>query len=187
MFKLLKESITPLQVAQRYLGKPNRMGFYISPFRREKTASFKVSNEKGFHDFGDSTHYDIISFTSKYFNCTIKEACDILSRDFGIGMQQENDYTKFLRKQREQEERLKKKIEIWYNELYDYFTSKYKTFRNCYFILLDSKYNESLKNVTTQMLLYDWLCDYLYEIDTLEDKIELYKNRKEVEKYVRLI
>ena len=109
MFKLLKDNITPLQVAHRYLGEPNRMGFYISPFRREKTASFKVSNKKGFHDFGDSTHYDIISFTAKYFNCNTKEACKILANDFGVCVE-DNEYTKFLKKQREQEIKFKKYI-----------------------------------------------------------------------------
>lgn len=183
MFKLLKDNITPLQVAHRYLGEPNRMGFYISPFRKEKTASFKVSNKKGFHDFGDSTHYDIISFTAKYFNCNTKEACKILANDFGVCVE-DNEYTKFLKKQREQEIKFKKYIEIWFDDLYEYFTNQYKIYRKCYFIVLNSKYNESFNYICTKMLLYDYLCDYLLNIDSLEDKIKLYKNRKEVEQYV---
>ena len=57
IFKEIKKYLSPQQVAKYYLqDKGKRSGnnvFYKSPFRNEKTASFCVNNEKGFHDYGD--------------------------------------------------------------------------------------------------------------------------------------
>lgn len=109
------------EVVQRYLGLPekhNSLGnWYKSPFRREKTASFLVS-AKGIHDFGDSQHYDIISFVQRYFNTNALQALQMLCNDFGISL--DNDYEtqetlQLLKKKREEERIIKERISSWYN------------------------------------------------------------------------
>ena len=108
-------------VVQRYLGLPekhNSLGnWYKSPFRREKTASF-LASAKGIHDFGDSQHYDIISFVQKYYSTNALQALQILCNDFGISL--ENEYEtqetlRLLKKKREEERLIKERIASWYN------------------------------------------------------------------------
>ncbi len=86
-FAEIKSALKQEDVIRYYLGSPyksNSKGlWYRSPFRKEKTASFYVS-EKGIHDFGSSEHYDIISFVVKYFNTDNFHALRILCHDFGL-------------------------------------------------------------------------------------------------------
>ena len=105
-FKEIKNILNPQEVVQKYLGLPEKKTgtglWYKSPFRKEKTASFCVSS-KGIHDFGDSTHYDIISFVQKYFDTTPSRALEILCNDFGLyGLGNEYETQEIIR-------RLKKK------------------------------------------------------------------------------
>lgn len=49
--------------------------WYLSPFRDEHTASFKVNRDRNiFYDHGDGTGGNIIDFASRFFNCTAPEA-----------------------------------------------------------------------------------------------------------------
>lgn len=122
-FYEIKQILSNQQVVEKYLGqskKHNSTGnWYISPFRQEKTASFCVS-DKGIHDFGDSTHYDIISFTAKYFNTTQYKALEILINDFGliVGNEYETAETiRIIKQKREEERRIKEAIaKWWYNK-----------------------------------------------------------------------
>jgi len=115
---LLKEE----EVIEHYLGKPEKRTYtgiwYKSPFRKEKTASFCVS-EKGIHDFGSSEHYDIISFVAKYFNTDNYKALKILCNDFGLSLLEEKEDKETIRQlkeKREKERKRKLKIEIWFND-----------------------------------------------------------------------
>ena len=48
--------------------------WYLSPFRNEKTASFKVNqNLNRWYDFAESTGGDIIDFGKIYFSCSTRE------------------------------------------------------------------------------------------------------------------
>lgn len=54
--------------------------WYISPFRNEKTPSFKIDlNKNLWYDFGEGTGGTVIDFIMKYNNCCIKNALDILT------------------------------------------------------------------------------------------------------------
>ena len=54
--------------------------WFLSPFRDEITASFKVSNQKNiWFDFGDGSKGNIIDFVIKFHQCDIKKALEILS------------------------------------------------------------------------------------------------------------
>lgn len=122
-FKEIKKCLTCEEVVQRYLGLPvkhNSTGnWYLSPFRSEKTASFCVSN-KGIHDFGDSKHYDIISFTQEYFHLSSTDALKLLSFDFNISLQRNEFENKQIIqrtiKRKQEEELAKRKINKWYNK-----------------------------------------------------------------------
>lgn len=119
-FYEIKQILSNQQVVDRYLGKPIKHttvgNWYISPFRQEKTASFCVS-DKGIHDFGDSEHYDIISFVARLFNTTQYKALQILIQDFGlmIGNEYETEETiKLLKQKREEERLIREKITKWW-------------------------------------------------------------------------
>lgn len=63
---------------------PNRIGngdyWYLSPFRKEKTASFKVNRQKNvFYDHGIGKGGDLIEFGTLYHNCSVSELLDRLS------------------------------------------------------------------------------------------------------------
>ncbi len=54
--------------------------WFISPFRNEKTPSFKIDiNKNIWYDFGEGLGGTAIDFIMKYNNCSIKEALDILT------------------------------------------------------------------------------------------------------------
>lgn len=122
-FKEIKKYVSCEDVARRYLGQPDKHNstgsWYLSPFRSEKTASFCVSS-KGFHDFGDSQHYDIISFTQKYFNITALEALKVLSNDFNYPLEnneyESNKIKQSLIKRKEMEVEAKKKVKEWFEK-----------------------------------------------------------------------
>ncbi|MEG0915634.1 MAG: CHC2 zinc finger domain-containing protein [Myroides sp.] len=57
--------------------------WYLSPFRKEKTASFKVDARKNiFYDFGEGFGGNAIDFIMRYFQCDISNALKLLSTDF---------------------------------------------------------------------------------------------------------
>lgn len=179
-FKEVKKLINAEEVIEKYLGQPRKRTrttiWYLSPFRSEKTPSFVVS-DKGIHDFGDSRHYDIISFVSRYFNVDSLEALKILCADFNLSLAEEEQlnkeqYKELLRK-REQEKQHRENVEKWYNK---------EMQKLCNEILENKKYINTLKSTTyfeALSILYDkqQKLDYKYEIYTNTDKERLYLER----------
>lgn len=54
--------------------------WFISPFRNEKTPSFKIDlNKNLWYDFGEGIGGTVIDFIMKYNNCSIKNALDIIA------------------------------------------------------------------------------------------------------------
>lgn len=118
----IKQTLKPTQVARYYLGAPfkeqGNNNWYKSPLRpEERTASFLVTDQKGFHDFGTSEHFDVISFIQRFYNTDFKRAISILASDFGV--QDDNEMTsevkKYLIQKREQEKEIEEKINQWHN------------------------------------------------------------------------
>ena len=65
----IKQSVSMLEVAERYGYHPNRAGFISCPFHKEKTASFSISPRKQiWHCFGCGKGGDSISLVSELLN-----------------------------------------------------------------------------------------------------------------------
>lgn len=177
-FAEIKSLLKGEEVLQHYLGTPYKRTYtgmwYKSPFRKEKTASFYVS-EKGIHDFGSSEHYDIISFVAKYFNTDNYNALKILCNDFGLSLldQEENKETiKQLKAKREKEKERKLKIEKWfYTEMHRICNETQET-EKLIKIFENTSYFETLK------ILYNKQIQLEIEFEIIQgtkDKEKLYK------------
>ncbi|MDM1530960.1 CHC2 zinc finger domain-containing protein [Myroides odoratimimus] len=60
----------------------NESWWYISPFRQEKTPSFKVNLAKNlYYDFGEGTGGTTLDFVMRYNNCNLKSALSILDNN----------------------------------------------------------------------------------------------------------
>ncbi|MEK6485745.1 CHC2 zinc finger domain-containing protein [Myroides odoratimimus] len=60
----------------------NESWWYISPFRQEKTPSFKVNLTKNlYYDFGEGTGGTTLDFVMRYNNCDLKSALNILDNN----------------------------------------------------------------------------------------------------------
>ena len=188
IFEVVKDNITPLQVARKYLGEPNKITgktvWYYSPLRvKERTPSMAVNNRKGFTDFGTGKNYDIISFIQEYYNCKPKQAVEIIARDFGINLDIYNDNTlELLKKQRDEEIKIQNTINSWYNRMYNILTYEFKKWRN---MRLTTEWNtKAFQIACKEEQRFEYLVD-LFMCANEETKVELYKTRKRFEKYER--
>lgn len=202
LFKEVKKYLKPEQVAEYYIAeKGKRYGsnmFYKSPFRNEKTASFCVSDSKGFHDFGTGWHGDIISFVSKLYNVTPLDAVKILIKNFSlpIELNQKIDY-KEVRKTKERHttnKNVTKGLDKWYNSTFIKICDEYKTNEKIIEIMQKQLQegnifeNDNLLQGLKYLYLKDNLLELWFEnfnhVRTEEDKLKLFRNRKEIEKCV---
>ena len=188
IFEVVKDNITPLQVARKYLGEPSkRMGktlWYYSPLRaKERTPSMAVNDSKGFTDFGTGKNYDVISFIGEYYNCKPKEAVEILARDFGINLDIYNDKAlELLKRQRDEEILRQQAINLWYNKMYNILTYEFKKWRN---IRLKAAWDtKAFQIACKEEQRFEYLVDLFMYADE-ETKVELYRTRKRFEKYER--
>lgn len=200
LFKQVKEYLKPEQVAEYYIAEKGKKSgsntFYKSPFRSEKTASFCVSNLKGFHDFGTGWHGDVISFVSKLYNVTPLDAVKILIKDFSLPIQlnQKIDYKEVqkIKKKHNTNKNVTDGLEQWYNKTFIKICDEYKKNEKIIEIMQKQlKEENNLENDDLlQALQYLYYKDNLLEmwfddfndVRTSEDKLELFRNRKEVEK-----
>ena len=175
-FKELKQYLNNQQVVQKYLGLPEKKTstgiWYKSPFRQERTASFCVSN-RGIHDFGDSTHYDIISFVEKYFNVTPNQAVDILCNDFGLSLN--NPYrsqtvVNILKQKREEENKAKEIIETWFDNKFKNVSDELKNTRRLIDVLKNTTFFDALSVLYMQEVKQEMLFEKLFDISQDEEK-----------------
>ena len=69
----IKASVSMKEVISRYGLVPNRAGFVVCPFHKEKTPSMKIY-KNSFHCFGCGENGDVFIFVQKMDNLTFKEA-----------------------------------------------------------------------------------------------------------------
>ena len=72
--------------------KPERISqhnyWYLSPFRDEKTASFKVNRKMNrWYDFSEGNGGNLVDFGMRYHNCSVSELLQKLSSPFSFGQQ----------------------------------------------------------------------------------------------------
>lgn len=202
LFKEVKEYLKPEQVAEYYIAEKGKKSgsnvFYKSPFRNEKTASFCVNNSKGFHDFGTGWHGDIISFVSKLYNVTPLDAANILIKNFSlpIKLNERIDYKEVqkIKEKNTTNKNVTNGLEKWYNSTFIKVCDEYKTNEKIIEIIKNQiKEEKDFEEENLQQALqYLYFKENLLELwfedfnnaRTEEDKLKLFRNRKEVEKCV---
>lgn len=82
LFEHIKDQVTTRDAAERYGLQVSRHGMCKCPFHDDKNPSMKV--DRRFHCFGCQADGDVISFVSRLFDLSAKEAALQLVKDFGI-------------------------------------------------------------------------------------------------------
>lgn len=82
IFKIVKQSLTTRQAAEAYGFPPNRSGMICCPFHADRNPSMKV--DARFHCFGCGADGDVIDFTAKLFQLSLRQAVEKLVTDFGL-------------------------------------------------------------------------------------------------------
>ena len=83
IYEKAKSLVTAREAAEHYGLIVNSRGMAVCPFHDDHTPSMKL--DERFHCFGCGEDGDVIDFTAKYFNLTLREAAQKLIRDFGNG------------------------------------------------------------------------------------------------------
>ncbi len=183
--KEIKDILTPVIVVQRYLGQPikrmNETLWYKSPFRSEKTASFIVSDKKGFHDFGSSEHYDIFSFIQKLYNLSFSESVNFLIKDFGLNLQDTTltrEQIEKIKEEKNRERLFREKIEKWFNNT---FIQLCKNKSKIEEIKRKSHNLDKLCTIYDIDIKNNIYLEMFFDVKTYDDKLKLYENeRREV-------
>ena len=84
-FKAIKGLVTAREAAEHYGLTVNCRGMALCPFHDDHNPSMKL--DERFHCFGCGEDGDVIDFTAKYFNLSLKEAAEKLLADFGNGVE----------------------------------------------------------------------------------------------------
>lgn len=202
IFKAIKEYLKPQDVAEYYIGKKGKKSgnniFYKSPFRNEKTASFCVNNTKGFHDYGTGWHGDIISFITQLYNLKPIEAAKLLIKDFSLPIEVNSKVNyKEIKKYRQKNlfnNELKDSLQKWFNNMFIKLCNEKEANDISINIIkknlkeLSDFNNEDISNslvylYNKQNMIEMWL-DIFMEATTEKERLELFRQRREVEKIV---
>ena len=85
----IKESLSMVEVAERYGFTPNRAGFIRCPFHAgDNSASLKIYPGKGggFFCFGCQSSGSVIDFVMRIFDSSFSDAMKRLNSDFDLGL-----------------------------------------------------------------------------------------------------
>ena len=119
LFESVKDSITPCEAAERYDIKVRHNGMCKCPFHNDKNPSMKLY-EKRYHCFGCQADGDVISFISRLFNITPKEAAMKLADDFGIRYDSRGYHRQLRKRYEPREDILAHKVSYCFRKLADY-------------------------------------------------------------------
>ena len=171
----IKELLTPIIVAQHYLGQPQRTTgnklWYKSPFRNERTASFMVTQD-AFHDFGDSWHGDVIDFAGRYYNTDFITAMKALTRDFGLPENEKisKELEEYLKQRQKEQMELKIKLDGWFNSKFNKLCDELHQWKR----IIPHVKGEALAIAYAEEQYLEYLTD-LFINATEEDKVELWR------------
>lgn len=180
--KEIKQILTPIMVAQHYLGQGKQKGnkiWYKSPFRNERTASFMVDN-KSFHDFGESWDGDIISFIERYYNIDFLTAMRVLTRDFGLpeNEKKSKEFEQYIKQKREQEQQMKRNLDNWFNSIFTKICKKLQIIKR-QIELRQIDFKTAYDKECRLNILWELFFD---AVNNDNKKIELWKSKEEIEK-----
>lgn len=181
--KEIKELLNPTLVARYYLGNPEKTTrdklWYKSPWRNERTASFMVDDNAGFHDFGENWHGDIMDFVGRYYNTDLTNAMKILTSDFHLPEDEKisPDLKRYITQQRDEEKKIQEAIENWYRNTLSSLCDKLHYWRN----KIPNLTKYELAEAYSKEQYLDYLIDVFINAKDYE-KIELYKSREEIQK-----
>ena len=82
LFEIVKLNITARQAAEVYGFQPNRSSMICCPFHTDRNPSMKVDSR--FHCFGCGVDGDVIDFTAKLFQLSLRQAAKKLATDFEL-------------------------------------------------------------------------------------------------------
>lgn len=82
LFKIVKLNITTRQAAKAYGFQPNHRSMICCSFHADRNPSMKVDSR--FHCFGCGADGDVIDFTAKLFQLSLRQAAEKLAADFGL-------------------------------------------------------------------------------------------------------
>lgn len=112
--EVVRDAVTMQEVLERYVGSPNRAGKYLCPFHRDKNPSLSINPRTDkFKCFSCGEAGDTIDFVQNLFHVQQREALEILSRDFGLGletMREEPDAARQAKLRREAEKRQQEEL-----------------------------------------------------------------------------
>lgn len=179
----IKRLLTPIMVAQHYLGQGKQRGnkiWYKSPWRNERTASFMVDN-KSFHDFGDSWDGDIFDFVGRYYNTDFINAMKIISRDFGLPDDKpiSKKLEQYLKQKREEELQMKINLNNWFNNTFYKLCNELHIWQR---IIPYLKKDALVIAYEKEMYLEYLIDEFIYATDN--EKIELWKDRRNIELWI---
>lgn len=83
IFENVKASVAPKDAAERYGIKSSHNNMICCPFHNDRHPSMKL-NDDYFYCFGCGVHGDVIDFTARLFEISLKDAAEKLASDFGI-------------------------------------------------------------------------------------------------------
>ena len=83
IYEKAKSLVTAREAAEHYGLTVNSRGMALCPFHDDQNPSMKL--DERFHCFGCGEDGDVIDFTAKYFNLSLREAAEKLLADFGNG------------------------------------------------------------------------------------------------------
>ena len=82
VFEVVKQSVAVREAAEMYGIAVGRGGMACCPFHDDKNPSMKVDSR--FHCFGCGVDGDVIDFTAKMFQLSLRQAAEKLASDFGL-------------------------------------------------------------------------------------------------------
>lgn len=181
----IKQLLSPIIVAQRYLGQGKQRGnkiWYKSPFRNERTPSFMVDN-KSFHDFGDGWDGDVINFIERYYNTDFLTAMKVLTIDFSLPEDEKisKELERYIKQKKEDELRIKHAINNWYNYTFTKICDELIYIQKVIPYLVQEGLKIAFDRESKLEILWDIFID---AVNNDNKKIELWKKKEDIGRWL---
>lgn len=189
LFRVAKERLNIIQVAEYFGLQPNRAGYVCCPFHNEKTGSLHIDKRKGlFHCFGCGTGGDMITLAGKLWG--ISKPIDILKRlneTFALGLNldrkqltpTEKSKINAERKERQRQQDLQQAFAKWIHHAFLICTGYVKLLREWQMVYEPKHENQELHPLFIESLSNLTRIEYLCECLT-------YGNKSEQEQFYKL-